>query len=177
MRKRSLKNEKRTAYSLSAGCTGITKPSHTLTVSWLHPNTRSTDEASCERNRWDIIVCVIVCVVKRGWANTFSFDGGDCVHERSAFTLSLRVEGPSYLPVPWALPLPGCRGIIRRRFVQRTTRLARCPSGGCSENTIGHFGRSTDQLSQIVWTLSDDFCSVSISALTDSQSHVCFLRD
>lgn len=34
----------------------------TLTVSWLHPKTRSTDEASCERNRWDILVCVCVCV-------------------------------------------------------------------------------------------------------------------
>lgn len=34
---------------------------HTLTGSWLHPNTRSTDDASCERNRWDISLCAWVC--------------------------------------------------------------------------------------------------------------------
>lgn len=57
------KKWKKEQHTLSDGCTGITTSSHTLTVSWLHPNTRSTDEASCERNRWDIIVCVCVCVI------------------------------------------------------------------------------------------------------------------
>lgn len=37
--------------------------------------------------------------------------------------------GLSYLPLAWALPLPGCRGFVRRRLVEWTSWLAGCPGG------------------------------------------------
>lgn len=92
-------------------------------------------------------VSVQVRALLFGWLRSYILttlqlddDTGDCMTRVFVNDWICGNSGWSYLPLCWPLPLPGCRGIIRRRFVKWTARLARCPRGAggtCGRNIIG----------------------------------------
>lgn len=72
-----------------------------------------------------LVVCV--CDYMCDWGATFSL--WFAKSERTVWKAICANVGQSYLPLPGSLPLPGGRGVIRRRFVEWTARLAGCPQG------------------------------------------------
>ncbi len=160
------------------------------------------------------IVCMRVCVCTRvrglwlRWLRSYilimpqlDVDSGDCLYvtrvclyERRREDWICRHLGLSYLPLTWPLPLPGCRGVVRRRFMEWTTRLAWCPrgaGGACREKyhwpifklSPYHFKRPIDQqTSSLVFqpdlypSPSNHFWSIRSVAWIRKQSNPCFLR-